>query len=104
MKNLRKNSLGFAVFEIIVIVGVVGILSFAGYMVYQRQQDKDKNSSSTSVTTQASEQKPASSNDVAEAPEVKNTEDLSKAEKVLDDTNVESSTDDSQLDQDLSSL
>ena len=97
--KVSKNSKGFAVFEMILIVGVVGILTFAGWTVYNRNQDK-KDTASTSSSQTAS----SSKSDVASAPDVKTSKDLDTAQKTLDGTNVESSTDDTQLDQDLASF
>ena len=97
--KLSKNSKGFAIFEMFVVVGVVGILAFAGYMVYQRSQDK-KTNSSVSQTTKPT----ATKDDVASAPVVKKTADLKSAQTTLDNTNVDSSDDETQLDQDLSAF
>lgn len=96
--KITKNSSGFAIFEVITIVAVVAILGFAGWMVYDRQQSK--NTANSSQTTANTNQK----SDVAQAPEISKAGDLSTAEKALDGTNVESSTEETQLNSDLSSL
>ena len=96
--KITKNSKGFALFEMIIVVGVVGILAFAGIMVYQRSQDKKSNTSASQTT------KPTATKDyAASAPEVKKTADLKSAQTTLDNTNVDSS-DETQLNQDLSAF
>lgn len=91
-----KNSEGFSPVVVVVILGIVGVLAFAGYNVYSRSQDKN------TVATPASQ---SSSNVAAtDVPTVKSAQDLKSAEKVVDQTNVDSSTEDSQLDADLAAF
>lgn len=94
--SFRKNQSGFSVVELVIILLVVGALAFVGYMVYNRQQD-DKttvNDTSQSVAT----------DDVPSAPEIKTTGDLDKASATLDQVDVDSNNDSSQLDSELSAF
>ena len=98
----RITQAGFSVVEAFIVILVVGVLGLAGYMVYIRQQDNDK-PATTSSSTQATEESPTA--DVGSAPEIKTTDDLSKAETVIDQTDPGSSeTDAGQLDGETSAF
>ena len=99
--KIRTNSSGFSVVEVTIVVAVIGILGFAGYNVYNRIQD-NKTASNTSQTTENKQS--STSGDVAQAPVVQTNADLDKAGKALDQTNVDASSDDTQLDADLATF
>ena len=96
MKSL-KNQTGFSAFETIMLVATVALLGLAGFLVYDRQQEK-KAANNTSSTQNADADK------IPEAPEIKSTEDLNTAEKAVDDTKVDNTQDDAQLDKELNSF
>lgn len=89
--KLSKNITGFTVFEFVLIVGVVGILGLVGYNVYSRNQTTTTGSGSSAVAEKAT----------TDASEIKSEQDLADAEKVLDQTDVENSSESAQLDADL---
>lgn len=90
---MATQKAGFSVIEIFIVVVVVGLLGYLGYYYYN-SQIKDGGSS-------AIEQNPVAS-DVVGAPEVKVVKDLNEAEKILDATDLNSTTDTTQLDSELS--
>lgn len=89
-----KNTAGFTVFEFVLIVGVVGILGLVGYNVYSRNQTTTTDSG-TSVVAEKN---------TPDAPEIKSEQGLTDAEKVLDQTDVDNSSESAQLDADLASF
>lgn len=97
--NLTKNNSGFSPVEILIVVVIVGVISLIGYTIYDRQQPK-----SASTSGQTSQTESAGNEDIPSAPEINSTEDLTKAEKTLDDTSVEGGSDSSQLDAELASF
>ncbi len=98
--NLSKSRSGFSVVELIIILAVIGVLGFAGYRVYNSQDKKP----ATDTNSQAAEESPTA-NDVKSAPEIKTSDDLSKAEEALDQTDPDSSnTDASHLDSEVSAF
>lgn len=91
--SLRKNQLGFSVVEAFIVLLIVGVITFLGYTIYDRQQNKaaDSTSAQSSVAP-----------DVKDAPEIKSTNDLDAASAVLDDAELDDSNDSAQLDSELS--
>jgi prepilin-type N-terminal cleavage/methylation domain-containing protein len=98
--KLRTNQSGFSAVEIVIVLVIVGAIGLVGYTVYNRQQDK-----ATDGTSQQSAEQSPTATDVQSAPEVKSTEDLDKAEAVLDATDPGSSnTDAGMLDSETSAF
>jgi Tfp pilus assembly protein PilE len=54
---LKANQKGFSVVELLIIIVVVGLLGAVGWLVYDRQTDKDSNSQSTAKTSQQEQKK-----------------------------------------------
>lgn len=96
--KISKNQLGFSAVEIVLVLAIVGLFGFVGYKVYSQQQTKTADNSSQNV------EQSATANDVPSAPQIKTTDDLTKAEKTLDSTSVDGSNDSSQLDNELSAF
>jgi Tfp pilus assembly protein PilV len=94
--NIRKSQSGFSPVEVLLAVVVIGLLGFGLFTVYNRQQEQTSTNNSPAV----SQQKTASDT----APEINSTEDLTKAEKALDETTVDSASDNAQLDSQLSAF
>jgi guanyl-specific ribonuclease Sa len=95
MKRLRQA--GFAGVEaVLIIIVLVGVIAL-GYMVMKRHSAATKNSAATTTTASSASSVPA-------APEVKSTQDLTKAQQSLDDTNLDSGSDTSKLDAQLNSF
>lgn len=97
MKSLKSQT-GFSAFETIMLIATVALLGLAGFLVYDRQQEKKAASDSTSATQKAEADK------VPEAPEIKSSADLDNAEKAVDETKVDNTEDDTQLDKELNSF
>lgn len=93
MKRLSQR--GFALFEMIAIVGVLAIVTLAGWNIYQRSHKNGAVSSSFAA--------PAIKV-VPPAPTVTTANDLNKASQTLDQTSLDSNSDTAQLDQDLASF
>ena len=93
----RNNQLGFSAVELLLVVVVVTVLSFVGYMVYNRQQNKTASTNSSQPTT---------TSDVQTAPPINSTADLDKAEATLNQTDPASSNtnDSQQLDSQLTTF
>lgn len=92
--NLRKSQLGFSAVELVIVLVVLGLLGFVGYTVYNQQQNKTATNDSGQVTDESPTAK-----DVGSAPEITTTDDLNKAEIMLDQTDPDTSNADaSQLD------
>lgn len=96
-----QDSKGFSLVTVIIVVAVVGIIGMVAYNVYLKQQDDNKTDSAATTQNEASGQQTA---EATEAPEVKNSADLDKAQEALDSINVESNEDDQQLSKELSSF
>lgn len=89
-----RNQKGFSAVELILAAAFVAIVAFAGYTVYNRQQDNK-----VVETTES-----AQAADVPEAPEIKSADDLKEAEAVLDQADTSNSADSSELDTHLNSF
>jgi hypothetical protein len=97
MKRIREA--GFAVVELVIVLLILAALVGGGYWVYKQRSD-DKDYKNTTNTTQE-----ADDTDTATAPQVNDTDDLQPAEKALDDTNLDASTEDgAELDSQTSSF
>lgn len=57
MKKIFKNSAGFGVIELLLIVVIVGLIGFVGYYVYSQRSNSDSNSQD--VSTQPAEKEAA---------------------------------------------
>lgn len=88
---MKTKQSGFHAIELAVVVLVVGLLGFAGYKVWDRSQTKTESS--------------LASQTVPSAPEIKTTDDLTTAEKSVDQVDISSGTTElDSLDAELSSL
>lgn len=86
-----KDSRGFSFGLIIVLVGIVviaGLLAYTAYTQYGAQLSNNTNSANTTSSTTAS---------VAEAPTIASGADLDKALSVLNDSDVDSTSDNATL-------
>ncbi|MBC7746494.1 hypothetical protein H7Y40_00745 [Pedobacter sp.] len=88
------NNSGFLFAELLIAVAVIGLVGFIGYTAYSRTHDNTAANSSQSPVAQ----------DVTTAPEIKSTTDLVTAEKALDETILDSPSDDAQLDSELNAF
>jgi len=95
MKSIKKQQ-GFHVIEVLLIVLVIGILGFLGYTYYNNFIKTNNTVNSGKIV----EQSPVAT-DVVSAPTINSAGDLVKAEKVLDETNLDSNSDSTQLDTQL---
>jgi len=95
--KLRQSQTGFSAVEGLLIVAVVAVLGFVGYKVYSGQQDKPASTGNNQTADQS-----AKADDVPEAPEIKETNDLDKANATLDQVNPDDDT--GELDSQLSSF
>lgn len=100
--KLRTNKLGFSAVEIVIVIVILGLIGLVGYTVYSKQQTKPA-TEEAATTQQKTEQSPTAS-DVQSAPEIKSTEDLDKAEAVIDSTEPGSSKDEQTLDDEASAF
>lgn len=102
--KIHTNQSGFSIVEVLIVVAVVAVLSFVGYTVYDRQQVKTTDSESN--TTQQITDQSSSATDVKSAPTINSTEDLDKAEAILDQTDPGGSNnvDANQLDSETSAF
>lgn len=92
----QERQRGFSAVEVVIALVVVAAIGATGYLAYGRMKDASK-------TPTASEQVQKSS--APAAPAVSNANDLDKASKALDDTNVDaSSADSAALDTELKNL
>ena len=87
--SVKHNQPGFHIVELLLALATLGMVGFLGYTYYSNSQLK--NNSSSQVVNQTK-------TDVAPAPAIKSNSDLTKAEKVLNDTDLDSTADSSQLD------
>lgn len=85
--KLLSSSRGFSIIEVVGVIGVVAVIGLVGFNVYARNQGKTDTATSSQQSGNGG------------APEIKSSEDLTKADKALDDTNLD--TDTSQLDSQL---
>lgn len=88
MRN--RNTDGFSVVEIVLVVAVIGLLGFGVWTLYQTEQSQQE-----TATPQASQ--------VAQPPEVNSADDLGKAEKYLEESDLEQDLDTSEFDDVLTS-
>lgn len=88
--SFRNNQTGFSAVALVLILLVVGAIAFAGYTVYNRQQDGG-----------AGSEQSATASDVPTPPEIKSVEDLDAASATLDSVNLDDDSDESQLDSEL---
>jgi prepilin-type N-terminal cleavage/methylation domain-containing protein len=88
---MRTSQAGFSVVELIIVLVVVGLLGFTSYSVNKQHSDKTakKNTAASQSSTTSS------------VPTINSTSDLDKAEAALDQTDIDSSNDSSQLDSQL---
>jgi len=90
---MKKQS-GFAVLEVLLLVVVVAILGYTAVTYIGRQQASTDTTGSTAATAT-----------VPAAPQVSSTADLTTAENVVDQMDVDAnSTDSSQLDSELANF
>ena len=92
MKNLKKDSKGFAPLAILLLVVVVAALGYAGWMVYQNGQDKTPTTANTS--TQQTSKKVT----------ISDSKGVDKSEKEMDSADVQSDLDTADLDADLNAV
>jgi hypothetical protein len=86
MKSLSKDTKGFSVVEFLTILIVVVAVSVIGYFAFNKmQENKEANDTSSSQTTNNKE--------TAEAPTVKSTQDLDKADAALDSSKLDDGSD-----------
>lgn len=88
MKKIHDNQSGFHIIELLLVIAVVGVIGYLGYNYYNNNLG------------QAANQNPVA-NDVVAAPTIKTADDLTTAEKVLDETNLDNTDDSSMLDSQL---
>jgi len=103
--SIRKGQAGFSVFELLLAVVVIAAIAAAGYWVYHKHHTTTP-TVSTSTSTTASTSPAAQATNVSSAPQINNTSDLTKAEKILDDNNpaTANSSDSSELNSQLSAF
>lgn len=98
--SFKHNQAGFTPLAFVLILAIAGVIGFAAYQVYSSQQANTPPADNNAATQQQSED-----DSVPEAPEIKSTEDLDKAEQTLDKINPEdSSAGGAQLDQQTSNF
>ena len=84
---------GFSAVEVVIVVFVLAAISVTGYLAYNRMRSANK-------TPTAAEQKDKAA--TPSAPSVNNADDLDKAARTLDATNLDASLSDSaELDSEL---
>lgn len=88
-----RNKAGFSVVEILIVVVVLVIIGGLGYVLYNRLHQAPDTTTATTKT-----QDSAAASGIQTAPEIKSVDDLTKAEQVLDQSDVSSSSDASQFD------
>ena len=95
----HSRQAGFSVVEAVLIIVFLAALGGVSYVVLKHRTTSDtQTTANTAQTTTSDATVPA-------APEVKSTDDLTKAAQTLDDTNVDaSSSDASQLDAQLNNF
>ncbi|HEX7260134.1 MAG TPA: hypothetical protein VF272_04355 [Candidatus Saccharimonadia bacterium] len=97
--KLLKNQSGFAILELALIVAVLAVVGYVAYDAYNAKQTATKTEAPATV------KQSNGVNDVPAAPEVNSTEDLTAAEKTLDQIDPEANaTDSAQLDSQLSAF
>lgn len=100
--KISKNQFGFSAVEVVLVLAIVGVLGYVGYFVYSKNNET-KNDTATTQSTE-SVNTSSSATDVAEAPDIKSTSDLDKAQATLDATDPSSNADSTQLNSQLSGL
>lgn len=91
MNKLKFNQGGFSIVETVIVVAVLALVGFIGWRVYDGMQSKQA-AETTQTTNETSKQ----------APEVKNSEDLQKAEDFVNNTDVNKTLDTGDIDSALS--
>jgi len=89
--SFLKQQLGFSIVELSIVVLVIGLVGFAGYTIYSRGHDIATNQSAIAT-------------DVPTAPQIHATNDLNKAEQMLEEMDSSSSADEAQLDAQVSAF
>ncbi len=89
MKNTKQS--GFGVVAALIAVVLLAAVAYAGYRVYQSNHDKETSSKVTATPT-------------ATAAPVENSDDVDKATKQLDDSDLDKNLDTSSLDADISAV
>lgn len=84
---MRSKQNGFTPVEVVLVVVVVALLAFAGYRLWQAQQDGQPSTGTT--TTEEG------------APEVNSADDLDEAEEFLNESDIDSELDTSDIDETL---
>lgn len=95
MKALSSRQLGFSPILIIVVIAAVGLIGYLGYSFYTNSQQQAANN----VPEQS-----AVAKDVQTAPEVTSTSDLDTALTALDKIDTTSSSDSTELNNQLSAF
>jgi prepilin-type N-terminal cleavage/methylation domain-containing protein len=91
-----KTRKGFSLFEIVAVLAVVSLIGFLGYVAYTRFQGQVANNKP--ATQQVATPNKVDDITVESAPVIKQTTDLDSAKTTLDSINLDSSTEDGQLD------
>jgi len=88
---MNRRQYGFTALEALLILIIVGLVAFIGYKVYNTKQATDKSANSAASVI---ENTPVAESNIPSS--INTTDDLTKAEKVLDDYDS-SQTDNSDL-------
>ncbi|MBP7820608.1 hypothetical protein KA025_00625 [Candidatus Saccharibacteria bacterium] len=89
--NSFNNQKGFSVLVTLLVVVVIGAVGFAGWQVYSKQQTNKDSVTQTQTPSNAS-------------PTLNSAQDVDKAQKNLDNANINSDLDSSSIDNDLNSI
>jgi len=99
MRNNNQSGFSIVVLVLVVIVIIlVGVLGYMGYNAYVDQQKQTKDADNAKV-----EQNPIAG-DVVAAPNINSVDDLSDAEKILNESDLDNTSDNSQLNSQLSTF
>jgi prepilin-type N-terminal cleavage/methylation domain-containing protein len=89
MNSVKSHQRGFSVVEIIIVVVVLGLIGFIGWRLYDSTKNKSTDMTQTDETS-------------LRAPEVKNNEDLQKAEDFVNNIDLDTTLNTSEIDSSLS--